>query len=74
MSTKKQIQERKQYWEDKKDDFYILLQNWLNHEKKTLTITADILYNEYVSTGIEMFELSEYKYGKDLQQWFENNL
>ena len=65
---------RKKYWEDRKDDFVILLDNWLKHENKTLTISVDILYNEYLSTGVEAFELSQYKYGKDLQKWFDNNL
>lgn len=55
-------------------DFVILLQNWLNHKKKTLTISVDILYDEYLSPGIEIFALSEYKYGKDLQKWFDSNL
>ena len=74
MSSKKQIELRIKYWEDRKSDFVILLDNWLKHEKKTLTISADILYDEYLSNGIETFELSEYKYGKDLQKWFDNNL
>ena len=66
------IQQRRKYWEDRKSDFVILLQNWLKHEKKTLNISVDILYDEYLSTGIEAFELSEYKYGKDLQKWFDS--
>ena len=70
----KQIELRRKYWKDRKSDFVILLQNWLNHEKKILTISVDILYDEYLSTGIETFELSEYKYGKDLQKWFDSNL
>ncbi|WP_373033934.1 hypothetical protein [Sulfurovum sp.] len=74
MSSKEQIGLRRKYWEDRKSDFVILLSNWLKHEKKTLAISADILYDEYLSTGIETFELSEYKYGKDLQKWFDNNL
>ena len=74
MSSKKQIQLRRMYWKDRKSDFVILLQNWLKHEKKTLTISVDILYDEYLRTGIETFELSEYKYGKDLQKWFDSNL
>jgi hypothetical protein len=74
MSSKEQIELRRKYWEDRKSDFVILLSNWLKHEKKTLAISADILYDEYLSTGIETFELSEYKYGKDLQKWFDNNL
>jgi hypothetical protein len=68
------IQERRKYWEDRKSDFVVLLQNWLKHEKKTLVISVDKLYDEYLSTGIESFELSEYKYGKDLQKWFDNKL
>ena len=67
----KQIELRRMYWKDRKSDFVILLQNWLKHEKKTLNISVDILYDEYLSTGIEAFELSEYKYGKDLQKWFD---
>ncbi len=74
ISSKEQIELRRKYWEDRKSDFVILLDNWLKHEKKTLTISEDILYDEYLSTGIETFELSEYKYGKDLQVWFDNNL
>lgn len=74
MNSKEQIELRRKYWEDRKSDFVILLSNWLKHEKKTLAISADILYDEYLSTGIETFELSEYKYGKDLQKWFDNNL
>jgi len=74
ISSKKQIELRRKYWEDKKSDFVILLDNWLKHEKKTLTISEDILYDEYLSTGIETFELSEYKYGKDLQKWFDKKL
>ena len=70
----KQIELRRKYWKDRKSDFVILLQNWLKHEKKILTISVDTLYNEYLSTGIETFELSEYKYGKDLQKWFDNNI
>ena len=73
-TMEKQIELRRKYWKDRKSDFVILLQNWLNHEKKTLTISVDILYDEYLSTGIETFELSEYKYGKDLQKWFDSNL
>ena len=61
MSSKEQIGLRRKYWEDRKSDFVILLSNWLKHEKKTLAISADILYDEYLSTGIETFELSEYK-------------
>jgi len=74
MSSKKQIELRRKYWEDRKSDFVVLLDNWLKHEKKTLTISEDILYDEYLSTGIETFELSEYKYGKDLQKWFDKKL
>ena len=70
----KQIELRRNYWKDRKSDFVILLQNWLKHEKKILTIPVDTLYNEYLSTGIETFELSEYKYGKDLQKWFDSNI
>ena len=68
------IQQRRKYWEDRKSDFVILLQNWLKHEKKTFLISEDKLYDEYLSTGIESFELSEYKYGKDLQKWFDIRL
>ena len=68
------IQQRRKYWEDRKSDFVILLQNWLKHEKKTFLISEDKLYDEYLSTGIESFELSEYKYGKDLQKWFDKRL
>lgn len=68
------IQERRKYWEDRKSDFIILLQNWLKYEKKTLVISVDMLYDEYLNTGIKEFELSEYKYGKDLQKWFDNKL
>ena len=68
----KQIELRRMYWKDRKSDFVILLQNWLKHEKKTLNISVDILYDEYLSTGIAAFELSEYKYGKDLQKWFDS--
>jgi hypothetical protein len=68
------IQQRRKYWEDRKSDFVILLQNWLKHEKKTLVLSEDKLYDEYLSTGIESFELSEYKYGKDLQKWFDIRL
>ncbi|MDA7817335.1 hypothetical protein N9A28_04035 [Sulfurimonas sp.] len=71
---KSKIELRRKYWQDRKSDFVILLQNWLKHEKKTLTISVDILYDEYLSTGIETFELSEYKYGKDLQKWFDSKL
>ena len=53
----KQIELRRNYWKDRKSDFVILLQNWLKHEKKILTIPVDTLYNEYLSTGIETFEL-----------------
>lgn len=74
MSTKQQIESRREYWKNKKDDFVILLDNWLNHEQKTLAISVDMLYDEYLSMGIEIFELSEYKYGKDLQQWFDYSL
>jgi len=74
MGSKDQIELRRKYWEDRKSDFVILLNNWLKHEKKTLATSADILYDEYLSTGIETSELSEYKYGKDLQTWFDNNL
>ncbi|HIC43105.1 MAG TPA: hypothetical protein EYO73_02060 [Sulfurimonas sp.] len=74
MSTQNQIELRIKYWEDRKSDFVILLNNWLKHEKKTLAIPADILYAEYLSIGIETCELSEYKYGKDLQEWFDNKL
>ncbi len=74
MSSKQQIELRRKYWEDRKSDFVILLDNWLKHENKTLTISVDILYDEYIGTGVEAFELSEYKYGKDLQKWFDNNL
>ena len=74
MSSKQQIELRKKYWEDRKSDFVILLDNWLKHENKTLTISVDILYDEYLVTGVEAFELSQYKYGKDLQKWFDNNL
>jgi hypothetical protein len=70
----KQIELRRMYWKDRKSDFVILLQNWLKHEKKTLNISVDILYDEYLSTGIETFELSEYKYGKNLQKWFDSYL
>ena len=69
-----EIELRRAYWEDRKSDFFILLENWLHHEKKTLVISADKLYDEYLSTGIEAFELSQYKYGKDLQKWFDNTL
>lgn len=55
MSSKEQIGLRRKYWEDRKSDFVILLSNWLKHEKKTLAISADILYDEYLSTGIETF-------------------
>ena len=68
------IQQRRKYWENRKNDFVILLQNWLKHEKKTFLISEDKLYDEYLSTGIEEFELSEYKYGKDLQKWFDKRL
>ena len=68
------IQERRKYWEDRKSVFATLLQNWLKHEKKTLVTSIDKLYDEYLSTGIKEFELSEYKYGKDLQKWFDNKL
>ena len=68
------IQQRRKYWKDRKNDFVILLQNWLKHEKKTFLISEDKLYDEYLSTGIESFELSEYKYGKDLQKWFDKRL
>ena len=74
MSSKQQIELRRKYWEVRKSDFVILLNNWLRHENKTLTISVDILYDEYLDTGIEVFELSQYKYGKDLQKWFDNNL
>lgn len=74
MSSKQQIELRRKYWEDRKSDFVILLDNWLKHENKTLTKSVDILYDEYLDTGVEAFELSEYKYGKDLQKWFDNNL
>lgn len=69
-----QIELRREYWKDKKSDFVILLQNWLKHEKKTLTTPVDMLYHEYLNTGIETSELSEYKYGKDLQKWFDSKL
>ncbi len=68
------IQQRRKYWEDRKSDFVILLQNWLKHEKKNFLISEDKLYDEYLNTGIESFELSEYKYGKDLQKWFDIRL
>ena len=71
MSSKQQIELRKKYWEDRKSDFVILLDNWLKHENKTLTISVDILYDEYLVTGLEAFELSQYKYEKDLQKWFD---
>jgi len=74
INTKEHIELRKKYWEDRKNDFLILLDNWLKHEKKTLEVPSDILYDEYLKTGIESFELSEYKYGKDLQKWFDNIL
>ena len=74
MSSKQQIELRRKYWKDRKNDFIILLNNWLKYENKTLTISVDVLYNEYLSTGLEAFELSQYKYGKDLQKWFDNNL
>lgn len=70
----KQIELRRMYWKDRKSDFVILLHNWLKHEKKTLNISVDILYDEYLSTGIKTVELSEYKYGKDLQKWFDSYL
>lgn len=73
-TVQKQIELRRKYWKDRKSDFIILLQNWLKHEKKTLTISVNILYDEYLSSGIETFELSEYKYGKDLQKWFDSKL
>jgi len=68
------VQERKKYWENKKSDFVILLQNWLKHENKTLIISVDKLFDEYLNTGIEESKLSEYKYGKDLQEWFDIKL
>ena len=68
------IQERRKYWEDRKSDFVILLENWLKHEKKALVISKDKLYGDYLSEGIEEFKLSEYKYGKDLQKWFDKKL
>ena len=68
------IEQRRKYWEDRKNDFIMLLQNWLKHEKKTFLISEDKLYDEYLNTGIESFELSEYKYGKDLQKWFDIRL
>lgn len=74
MSSTEEIESRKRYWEDRKSDFVILLDNWLKHENKTLTISVDTLYDEYLSIGIEESELSQYKYGKDLQKWFDNNL
>ncbi|PHR57243.1 MAG: hypothetical protein COA44_05955 [Arcobacter sp.] len=74
MSSKEQIELRRKYWEESKSDFLILLDNWLKHEQKNLAVHSDILYDEYLSKGIETFELSEYKYGKDLQKWFDNNL
>ncbi|MFT5661528.1 MAG: hypothetical protein ACI9TV_002175 [Sulfurimonas sp.] len=70
----KNIELRREYWKDRKSDFVILLENWLKHEKKTLVISADKLYDDYLSTGIEAFELSEYKYGKDVQKWFDKTL
>jgi len=74
MSSTEEVELRKRYWKDRKSDFIILLDNWLKHENKTLTISVDTLYNEYLSIGIEEFELSQYKYGKDLQKWFDKNL
>ncbi|QSZ42601.1 hypothetical protein GJV85_10940 [Sulfurimonas aquatica] len=74
MSSKQQVELRREYWKDRKSDFVILLNNWLKHENKALSISVDILYDAYLGTGVEAFELSEYKYGKDLQKWFDNNL
>ncbi len=74
MGSKEHIQLRRKYWEDRKSDFAILLDNWLKHEKKTLAVPVDSLYDEYLSRGIERSELSEYKYGKDLQTWFDSTL
>ena len=74
MSTKEQIELRKEYWKDRKNDFVILLENWHKHQKKTLTLSVDTMYDDYLSTGIEVFELSEHKYGKDLQKWFDHHL
>ncbi len=68
------IQQRRKYWEDRKNDFVMLLQNWLKHEKKNLLISVDKLYEDYLIRGIEEFELSKYKYGKDLQKWFDKKL
>ena len=74
INTSEQIALRKKYWEERKDDFTILLENWLHHEKMDLTIPVDTIYNEYLTTGINTFELSEYKYGKDLQKYFDEYL
>ena len=64
-----------QTYENLNNTITFVVVTWsLIFEKKTLAISADILYDEYLSTGIETFELSEYKYGKDLQKWFDNNL
>lgn len=41
--------------------FYYLFLYYQKHEKKILHIPEDKLYDEYLSTGIEEFELSEYK-------------
>ncbi|MDQ7061884.1 MAG: hypothetical protein Q9M43_12485 [Sulfurimonas sp.] len=74
MNTQEVIQERIKYWRSRKSDFNILLQNWLRHQKVTLIMPADTIYDEYMSTGIETFKLSEHKYGKDLQTWFDEYL
>jgi len=74
MSSEEQIEGRIKYWKDRQSDFVILLNNWLKHEKKTLDIPSDVLYDEYLSSGIRTLELSEYKYGKDLQKWFDKHL
>ena len=68
------IELRKEYWKNRKNEFLILLENWLNHEKKNLLIPADKIYNDYLNSGIEAFELSKYKYGKDLQTWLDKTL
>lgn len=74
MSSKEEIESRRKYWEGKKDDFVTLLDNWLKHDKRALSVSVDELYDEYLKTGIETSELSQYKYGKDLQNWFDSKL
>lgn len=74
MQTNKIIEQKIEYWQENHDKFIDMLREWLNKHNKTLLLSEETVYDDYLSLGTRVVRSYEISLDDSVTEWLDDNL